>query len=138
VHDGAVWVSNTQNGTILRIPILWNGAAGQISVADSGLTAVDDFEFIGQSDELLAALNAENEVALVEPNGSHKIVLTSADGLENPSSIAVLGNEVYVADAAYYTGTDPNILITHIQCPTPAYPSPNRAWRSWRSKISTR
>ncbi len=116
VHNGAVWVSNTQNGTILRIPILWNGSAGNITVAYSGLTAVDDFQFVGGSDELLAALNAVNEVALVQPDGSSKIVLTSADGLENPSSIAVLGNEVYVANAAYYTGTDPGILVTRIHC----------------------
>ncbi len=138
VHNGAVWVSNTGNGTILRIPILWNGSAGPIAVAASGLPTVDDFQFIGRSDELLAALNADNEVALVEPNGSSKIVLTSADGLENPSSIAVLGNEVFVADAAYYTGTDPNILVTHIQCSTVAYTSSRSPWRSWRSKFDAR
>jgi hypothetical protein len=114
VHNGAVWVSNTQNGTILRIPIAWNGSAGPITVAAQGLTSVDDFAFVGCSDTILAALNYADEVALVEPGGGHTIVLTSANGLEGPSSIAVRGNEVYVASAGYYTGTDPNILVTRV------------------------
>jgi len=115
VHGGYVWVSNTSRGTILQIPILDNGSSGKPTVAAHGLTTVDDFQFVGQTDEIVAALNAADEVALVQPNGSHKIVLTAADGLENPSSIAVSGKTVYVANAAYYTGKDPSILVTHLR-----------------------
>ncbi len=114
VHAGALWVSNTQNGTILEIPIAANGKVGEITVAARGLTTVDDFQFVGSSDEIVAALNKADEVALVAPNGTHRIVLTAANGLEGPSSIAVSGNTVYIASAGYYTGTNPNILVTHI------------------------
>jgi len=110
IHNGAVWVSNTSNGTLLRIPILANGKAGAIKVFASGLTTIDDFAFVGSSDAVIAALNGANEVAYVTPSGAHSIILTSADGLENPSSVAVSGSTVYIANAAYYTGTSPSLM----------------------------
>ena len=35
---------------------------------------------------------------------------TPADGLQNPTSVAVRGKDVYVLSAAYLTGKDPNLL----------------------------
>jgi len=110
IHNGAVWVSNTSNGTLLRIPILRNGKAGAIKVFASGLSTIDDFAFVGSSNAVIAALNGANEVAYVTPNGAHSIILTGADGLENPSSVAVSGSTVYIANAAYYTGTNPSLM----------------------------
>ena len=79
----------------------------------SGLAGIDDFCFLGR-DSVLAALDAGNKVALVRPDGSHEIVLTSADGLENPSAVAVRGDTVLVANAAYTTRHDPNLLIARL------------------------
>jgi hypothetical protein len=110
LHNGALWVSNTSNGTILRIPILANGKAGPVKVFASGLASVDDFAFVGSSNALIAALNFANEVAYVTNTGAHSIILTAADGLENPSSVAVSGSTVYIANAAYYTGTSPSLM----------------------------
>ena len=80
LHDGAIWVSNTQAGTLLRIPIR-------------------------------AAINRFSTVVLIRPGGSQQTVLTAADGLSNPSAIAVRGGTVYVLSAAYLTQTDPNIML---------------------------
>jgi hypothetical protein len=63
---------------------------------------------------LLAALNGPSEVALVRPGGSHSIVLTPADGLQNPTSVALRGDTVYVLSAAYVTAKDPNLLRAHL------------------------
>jgi len=41
-------------------------------------------------------------------------VLTAADGIENPTSVAVRGKTVYVASGAYLTHTDPNLLIAKL------------------------
>jgi sugar lactone lactonase YvrE len=116
VHGGAVWVTNTDNGTLLRIGVTSRGAAGPIRTVASGLTGVDDFAFTGRDDAtVLAALDAPNEVALVRPQGTHTVVLTGADGLQNPTSVAVRGSTVFVTSAAFLTGTDPNLLRARLE-----------------------
>ncbi len=114
IHDGAIWATNFDDGTVLRIPVLPDGRAGQVRIEAEGLTGIDDFAFTGHGDQLLAALNGPSEVALVQPDGSHSIVLTAADGLSNPTSIALRGSTVYVLSAAYITAQDPNLLIAHL------------------------
>jgi sugar lactone lactonase YvrE len=114
VHDGAVWVSNTDQGTLLRIPIGPHGTAGAATTVATGLTAIDDFAFTGDGDTVIAALDFANEVALIQPDGTHQIVLTATDGIENPTSIAVRGSTVYVASGAYFTHRDPNLLLAKL------------------------
>jgi len=36
------------------------------------------------------------------------------DGLSNPTDIAVRHDTIYVTNAAYFTFTDPNLLIAHL------------------------
>ncbi|MER5640852.1 hypothetical protein ABT095_28370 [Kitasatospora sp. NPDC002227] len=49
-------------------------------------------------------------MALVAEDGSRTTVLAAADGLSNPTAIAVRGERVYVTDSAFVTGVDPNLL----------------------------
>lgn len=115
VHHDAVWVSNTDRGTLLRIPLRPDGSAGRIETRATGLDGIDDFGFVGRrGDTLLAALNTESEVALVRPDGSHTIVLTRREGLSNPTSVAVRDRLVHVPSAAYFTMKDPNLLLAHL------------------------
>jgi sugar lactone lactonase YvrE len=116
LHGGAVWVSNTQLGTLLRIPIRADGSAGPIETIASGLAGIDDFAFTGpgQSASVLAAINAFSTVVLIRPDGSEQTVLTAADGLSNPSSVAIRGSTIYVLSAAYFTQKDPNILLANL------------------------
>lgn len=114
IHNGAVWTTNLDKGTILRIPILCNGHAGEVRTEAAGLRGIDDFAFTGRGDQLLAALNVPDEVALVQPDGSHSIVLTRSDGLQNPTSVALRGDAVYVISAAYITAKDPNLILAHL------------------------
>jgi sugar lactone lactonase YvrE len=116
LHDGAVWVSNTDRGTLLRIPIRRDGAAGPIETVDTGLEGIDDFAFTGRGDDasILAAINGASEVKLVRPSGNSQTVLTATDGLSNPTSIAVGHDAVYVPSAAYVTQKDPNLLLARL------------------------
>ena len=116
LHGGAVWVSNTQHGTLLRIPIRADGSAGPIETIAGGLAGIDDFAFTGpgQSASVLAAINAFSTVVLIRPDGSEQTVLTAADGLSNPSSVAIRGSTVYVLSAAYLTHNDPNVLLASL------------------------
>lgn len=113
VHNGAVWVSNTAQGTLMSIPINRDGTAGAITTKATGLTAIDDFAFTANGD-VVAAQDYVSEVSIVYQDGSHSTVLTSTDGLSNPTSIAIRGSTVYIASAAYFTLVDPNLLIAHL------------------------
>jgi len=114
VHDDAVWVSNTDKGTLLRIAIGPHGTAGAVTTVAQGLTAIDDFAFTGDGDTVLAAQNYVSQVSIVNPDGTHHTVLTATDGLSNPTSIAVRGSTVYVANGAYFTHVDPNLLLAKL------------------------
>ncbi|MFF0213724.1 NHL repeat-containing protein [Streptomyces vinaceus] len=127
VHNGAVWVSNTDRQTLLRIPVRHDGVAGTIETRATGLADIDDFAFTGQDDTVLAALLGD-EVALVRPNGTHVTVLTSPDGLSSPTTVAVLEQQddkekkekkevktVYVTSSSYLDLTpDPNLLTARL------------------------
>lgn len=115
-HGNALWVTNFDKGTVLRIPVGRDGRPGPIATRATGLAGIDDFAFTGQGDRILAALNAPNVVALIQPDGTHAAVLTSADGLQGPTSIALRGNTVYIPSAAYLTAKDPNLVLTHLGC----------------------
>ncbi|MDX2550295.1 SMP-30/gluconolactonase/LRE family protein [Streptomyces stelliscabiei] len=113
LHNGAVWATNLDRGTVLRIPVTARGRAGKIQVHASGMPYIDDFAFTGRGDTLLAARD-DDEVDLVRPDGTHTAVLTAADGLRTPTSIAVHDHTVYVPSAAYLTNEDPNLLLAHL------------------------
>ncbi|MFE1922361.1 SMP-30/gluconolactonase/LRE family protein [Streptomyces asoensis] len=110
LHNGAVWATNLDKGTVLRIPVTAHGGAGRIQVHATGMPSIDDFAFTGRGDTLLAARD-DNQVDLVRPDGTHTAVLTSADSLQTPTSVAVHGHTVYVPSAAYLTNEDPNLLV---------------------------
>jgi sugar lactone lactonase YvrE len=110
LHDGALYVSNTSLGTLIRIPVLKNGKAGVAKVVAKGLPSLDDFAFIPGTNNLIAALNFANEVAYVQANGTHSIILTSANGLENPSAVAISNSTVYITNADYYTLKGPSVM----------------------------
>ncbi|MGW2616676.1 hypothetical protein [Streptomyces sp. NPDC001500] len=110
VHDGALWVSNLDKGTLVRIPIRHGGRAGAPQVKATGLAGIDDFAFTGRGTEVLAALNGPNKVVRIQPDGTGATVLDAGDGLQNPTSVALRGKEVYVLSAAYTTAEDPNLL----------------------------
>lgn len=115
VHGGALWVTNLDKGTLLRIPIRSGNRAGAPQVTASGMVGLDDFAFTGHGDDVLAAVNAGNTVRLVRSDGTSTTVLDARDGLQNPTSVALRGAEVYVASAAYTTGTDPNLLRARLR-----------------------
>ncbi|MFI6147132.1 hypothetical protein [Streptomyces sp. NPDC051109] len=116
VRDHAVWVSNFDRATLLRIPVERDGSAGRIRTHATGLTGIDDFAFAGHGETVLAALNTTaSELALVRPDGTHTIVLTGKDGLSGPTSVAVRHHKVFVTSGAFLTGIDPNLLVADVE-----------------------
>jgi len=114
IRGGAVWATNLDKGTVLRIPITRRARAGTVETTATGLTGIDDFAFTGEGDTLLAAIDTKNTVELVNRNGTHRVVLDATDGLQGPTSLAVRGTTVTVLSAAYLTRKDPNLLTAHL------------------------
>lgn len=115
VHRGAVWVSNTDRGTLLRIPVAPDGAAGPVETRATGLDGIDDFAFPGPGTSVVAALNTVGRVVLVRPDGTGTTLLTGRDGLSEPTSVAVRGRTVYVPSASYRARRDPNLLLARLR-----------------------
>jgi len=115
VHDHAVWVSNTDQGTIAEIAIRADGSAGPIRPVVTGLAGgVDNFTVLGRDNTILAALDKSSQVVLIRPGSRPQVVLSAADGLSNPTDVAVRHDTIYVTSAAYFTFNDPNLLTAHL------------------------
>jgi sugar lactone lactonase YvrE len=104
-HSGALWVSNFNQGTLLRVPVTGTGAAGHIRLVAGGLPNIDDLSFLTPwSDVVFVAQNGSSSqngpdrIVVVYPNGTYQAVLTSADGLASPSATAVRGDRLYITD----------------------------------------
>lgn len=104
-HKGALWVSNFNQGTLLRVPVTGAGAAGPVRLVAGGLPNIDDLSFLSpRSDVVFVAQNGSSSqngpdrVVVVYPDGTYKAVLTSADGLTSPSATAVRGNRLYITN----------------------------------------
>jgi hypothetical protein len=110
VRGGFVWVSNSDQKTVLRYPIESDGTAGAAQTVATG-RALDDFTFVGDTDVVAAALNLDNELALIRPDGSFQTLLTATDGLQTPSAVLEESGRIYVLSSAHFTHTDPNILV---------------------------
>lgn len=109
VHQGALWVTNLDQGSVMSLP-LRGRHAGTPTIRATGLQGIDDFAFTGRGNEILAALNGPGTVVRIAPDGTSTTVLDASDGLQNPTSVAIRGKDVYVPSAAYLTATDPNLL----------------------------
>lgn len=114
IHDCALWVTNLDKGTVLRIPFRPGNRPGPVQTRATNLVGIDDFAFTGNGDEILAALNAPNTVVRIRGNGAVSTVLTAAHGLQNPTSVALRRGTAYVPSAAYTTATDPNLLVARL------------------------
>ncbi|TDD47584.1 hypothetical protein E1263_34365 [Kribbella antibiotica] len=114
LRGGAVWVTNLDRGTILRLPIDHRGNAGKPQTRATGLAGIDDFAFTGHGNQLLATLNGSSTVVLVQGDGTSKPILTPANGLQNPTSLAVRGTTAYILSAAYLTQKDPNLILARL------------------------
>lgn len=116
VHRGAVWAVNSAQGTILRIPINEDGSAGAIRTVYSGLagTGTDNFQVVGK-DTIIAAQVYTGDVVVLRPGAQPQVLLSAADGLQNPDDVDIAHGKLYVTSGAYVTGTDPNLLVADIE-----------------------
>ena len=123
-HNGALWVSNFNKGTLLRVPVTGAGAAGPIRQVANGLPNIDDFSFLTPKTDVVfvaqngsSSQNGPDRIVVVYPNGTYKAVLTSADGLASPSATAVRGNRLYITDGGVPEPHDAKLQTARISFP---------------------
>jgi sugar lactone lactonase YvrE len=91
VRRHAVYVSNTDQALIARIPIKPNGHAGAVSVfaADAALANADGIAFDLRGNLYVACSVTSNRLVRISRNGNRVTVLATAeDGLDYPASVA--------------------------------------------------
>lgn len=115
IHDGAVWASNSDHGTIVRIPLTKSGGSGRAEVRATGLEGIDDFDFTGQGTEILAAINQSSKLVRVDADGTHETLLDAQDGMQGTTAVAIQGNRAYVTNGANLVGNDSNLLLAKLQ-----------------------
>ncbi|MEV6830999.1 hypothetical protein [Amycolatopsis sp. NPDC051102] len=115
VHDGAVWASNSDRGTVVRIPVTAGGGPGRAQVRATGLAGIDDFDFTGRGTEILAAINQTSKLVRVGSDGSQEVLLDADDGMQGTTAVAVRGNRVYVTNGANLAGNNPDLLLARLR-----------------------
>jgi hypothetical protein len=114
LYAGAVWVSNYDLGTIVRIPVDQSGAAGPADVHATGLAGIDDFDFTGRGDEILAALNDTSELVSVAANGTHRVLLDADDGLQGTTAVVVREDTAFITNGALREGDRPALRVARL------------------------
>jgi sugar lactone lactonase YvrE len=115
LHDGAVWASNSDRGTIVRIPVARGGGSGHAEIRATGLAGIDDFDFTGRGTEILAAINQSSKLVRVGADGTHQTLLDAEDGMQGTTAVVVQGNRAYVTNGANLAGNDPNLLLAELR-----------------------
>jgi sugar lactone lactonase YvrE len=87
--DGRLIVSNTERGTLVAIPVRADGSAGQPEVLTNApaLLGVDGIA-LDIHGTVYAAVNGQDTLIAVRPDGPIEVLATGADGLNQPSSLA--------------------------------------------------
>ncbi|WP_410575150.1 hypothetical protein [Amycolatopsis sp. cmx-4-61] len=115
VHDGAVWASNSDHGTIVRIPVAAGGGAGRAQVRAGGLAGIDDFDFTGRGTEIFAAINQTGKLVRIGSDGTRETLLDAEDGMQGTTAVVVRGNRVYVTNGANLAGNNPDLLLARLR-----------------------
>jgi sugar lactone lactonase YvrE len=120
----SVYVANTGLGLLARVPILEDGTAGEPEVVagdsdcdpeNDELFSMDGIAFDEQGN-VFALLVLTHKLVRIDPSdGSHTVLLTEEDGLNNPASIAFGTGEgdrqyVYLSNFALLPPGPPNSL----------------------------
>jgi sugar lactone lactonase YvrE len=88
--DGTLFVTNTEKGSVIRVPVKRDASPGTLSVLAQGpaLMGADGLT-LDTRGSLYVAVNGQNTVVEVSPGGATLTTLaTAADGLDSPSDVA--------------------------------------------------
>jgi sugar lactone lactonase YvrE len=111
-NDGALIVTNTDRGALVRIPIQADGSSG--TIADIAGPSCDDLNgadgvAIAPNGDYIVAVNHQNKVVRVDRAGRVSTLLAGAM-LDFPSSVTFDGGALYVENFAFLDSKNPGLL----------------------------
>lgn len=86
LFDGAVYVSNSGQATIVRIPVLTDSSAGLPEVVFSGIV-IDDFAF-SNSGNLYGTTHIFDSVVVLTPDGQRRTIATAEQDVTGSTALA--------------------------------------------------
>ena len=104
----ALFVANTGNDTVVRIPVNGDGAAGAPAVFANSVNGADGL-VIDADDNIWVAANQADEIVVLNPSGRHIAKLGDFGGVDGrgrpigllfPASLVFSGGSVYVTNLA--------------------------------------
>jgi hypothetical protein len=117
-------VTNTEGAKLVRIPVLPDGTAGAASVVAGGAAlAGADGVALDVFGDAFVAVNSQNMLIQVTPDGAITTLGTAADGLDNPASVAFATSHgerktLYITNFAVFSAAPkPALLRTGVGVP---------------------
>jgi DNA-binding beta-propeller fold protein YncE len=109
VNGGAIYVTNTDKGTVVRIPVLADGSSGAPALfagpSCADLSGADGLA-VDPDGNLVAADNHLNKIVRIDRGGKITTVVEGAP-LDFPASVAFVGRTLYASNFAFLNaGTD--------------------------------
>lgn len=86
LYDGAVYVSNSGQASVIRVPILADGMAGEPEVVFSNIV-LDDFAFSATGD-LYGTTHIFDSVVVFTPDGQRRTIATAEQGVTGSTALA--------------------------------------------------
>lgn len=128
-----LYVANTGNDQIIRIPVLGNGAAGVAQVFADGATinqnqhtthALDGADGIAFdiAGNLYVASNQNNEIQVISPSARLSARYTNST-LDFPASFVFRGSQLFFTNASLFDGGAGSAILV-LQAPLPGAPLP--------------
>ncbi|HEX4423164.1 MAG TPA: hypothetical protein VH165_34870 [Kofleriaceae bacterium] len=112
IDDGAVIVTNTDHGSLVRIPIQADGSAGTPAEI-AGPSCADlngaDGLAIAPNGDYIVAVNHQNKLARIDHAG-HVSTLLTGGLLDFPASVTFDGGALYVGNFAFLDAKNPGVL----------------------------
>ncbi|HET7504079.1 MAG TPA: SMP-30/gluconolactonase/LRE family protein [Kofleriaceae bacterium] len=112
IDDGALIVTNTDHGALVRIPIQADGSAGApAEIAGPSCAELNgaDGLAIAPNGDYIVAVNHQNKLARVDRTGRVSTLL--AGGLfDFPTSVTFEGGALYVGNFAFFDAKNPGVL----------------------------
>src|SRR5206468_897482 len=102
----ALFVANTGNDSVVRIPVGAGGVAGAAKVLTYSINGADGL-IIDENDNIWVAANQSDEIVVLDPKGKAIAKLGDFDGVDNdgavrgllfPASLVFSGNSVLVTN----------------------------------------
>lgn len=124
-NESNLYVANTGDDRVLRIPVNADGSAGAVSVFATGIDGADGIQFDVRGN-LYVCANQADEIAVISPAGTRIATYrgTGATALHFPASLVFEGRDLFVTNLAFDHSFNPlpDSKISMLTVPFPGAP----------------